>query len=440
MQAKASGLFLPVLAIVSLAAYYFISYLVPRPSFFPFILLIGCAFLCYGVMAAKDFAAKHFTTLLWCCLLFRLVFLFAIPELSDDYARFIWDGMLNAQGVNVYAYTPAEISSFPNQALPPLMENMKAAMNSSNYYSVYPPFLQLFFYLSVKLGGANLVADLAWLRGFALLAEAGTIFLALKLLKHFNLPRSRVFLYALNPLVIVEFSGNLHGEVFMLLCLAATLWFLVQEKLLWSAACFGLAVSTKLMPLILLPAVFAYLGFRKGAVYGLVLFITLSASFLPFIDSSTFQHISSSVGLYYDRFEFNASIYYLLLWIGYDVTGVNIIFVLGKIMSVCSFLAICWFGLKKINIHQQALVPRLLFTVVIYYFLSLVVHPWYITVLLFPALFTSYRFAYAWSALVFLTYSAYMQLPYQEILWVTALEYLIVTGVILVEYKKFGLR
>ena len=152
MGAKASGVLLLMMATLSGACYYCIGYLIPRPYFVPFIIVAGAAFLLYVVMVSKCFATRHFTSLLWCCLGFRLVFLFAIPELSDDYARFTWDGMLTNQGINVYAYTPAAITEIRGSALPPLMEQLKAGMNSADYYSVYPPFLQLYFYAGVKLG------------------------------------------------------------------------------------------------------------------------------------------------------------------------------------------------------------------------------------------------------------------------------------------------
>ena len=65
-----------------------------------------------------------------------------------------------------------------------------------------------------------------------------------------------------------------------------------------------------------------------------------SYQFLPFLNNSFVSHIASSIGLYFDKFEFNASIYYLLLWVGYDITGVNVIIVLGKILPVFAIIFI----------------------------------------------------------------------------------------------------
>ena len=66
----------------------------------------------------------------------------------------------------------------------------------------------------------------------------------------------QVAVYALNPLVIVEFSGSGHfdsaGICFMMLAL-----YLCSEaqKALWSSAALALSFLVKLFPLLLLPAI-----------------------------------------------------------------------------------------------------------------------------------------------------------------------------------------
>ncbi len=56
----------------------------------------------------------------------------------------------------------------------------------------------------------------------------------------------------------------------------------------------------------------------------------------------------------------------------------------------------------------------MLFVLCIYFFLSTTVHPWYIVTLVALSIFTRYRFAYIWSAMVVLSYFAYSQNPFHE--------------------------
>ena len=183
----------------------------------------------------------------------------------------------------------------------------------------------------------------------------------------------------------------------MIFFMSLAFLFLVSEQLLWSAVFVGLAISTKLLPLIFMPAMVSFLGIKKGAVYGMLVLLVVGISFLPFADQSFVDHMGTSIGLYFHKFEFNASIYYLLLWVGYDVTGVNIIFVLGKIMPLFAFAAILMIAFKQHILTVEVLVKRILLTLVAYYLFSLVVHPWYVTVLVFLTVFNGYRFSLIWS-------------------------------------------
>mgnify|MGYP007000099231 CR=1 len=40
---------------------------------------------------------------------FRLALFFAYPWLSDDFYRFIWDGLVIGENINPYEYTPSEL-------------------------------------------------------------------------------------------------------------------------------------------------------------------------------------------------------------------------------------------------------------------------------------------------------------------------------------------
>ena len=69
----------------------------------------------------------------------------------------------------------------------------------------------------------------------------------------------------------------------------------------------------------------------------------------------------------------------------------------------------------------------------IYLMLSTTVHPWYITTLVMLSVITGYRYPVIWSLLIAFTYAAYQTTPYQEQLWLVALEYGAVITVLLFE-------
>lgn len=77
----------------------------------------------------------------------RLALLFTEPNLSDDYFRYIWDGILVEYGVNPYLYLPSELISNPEFSHVPLSQELYNGFNSQHYYSVYPPVNQFIFFL-----------------------------------------------------------------------------------------------------------------------------------------------------------------------------------------------------------------------------------------------------------------------------------------------------
>ena len=83
-----------------------------------------------------------------------------------------------------------------------------------------------------------------------------------------------------------------------------------------------------------------------------------------------------------------------------------------------------------------SLLNSLLFSFTIYFALASIVHPWYVTTLVFINIFLNYKFIYLWSATVLLSYFTYRQIPYSESGFISMLEYLPVLIVMLYELRK----
>ncbi|MGB0432397.1 MAG: hypothetical protein ACPGLV_18120, partial [Bacteroidia bacterium] len=144
---------------------------------------------------------------------------FAPPSLSDDYYRYYWDGLLVINNVNPYSILPKQV----NLAFEPMVafnDTLYNALNSPEYYSVYPPFLQLIFAFAAYVGG-SLLGFVIMYKSISIAFEIAIFYLLKQLLKQQKLPLKNLILYWLNPLIIIELTGNMHSEIFMLLF---TLW------------------------------------------------------------------------------------------------------------------------------------------------------------------------------------------------------------------------
>jgi len=437
MNIRANNGLLALNWVVAIALYFLFAYYLKREN--TLILFSAFSVLAlqyYFALQRTELLDKHYDYFIVGAFGLRLVFLVSLPLLSDDFYRFIWDGRLILEGLNPYSY-------LPNQVIDERMidgaNNMELfqKMNSQNYYSVYPPVLQLLFFISAKLSfGYNAVAVFN-LRFFILLAELGTFIYLKKILDFLKIPKTKILFYLLNPLVIIELTGNLHFEAVMIFFLTASFYYLMINRYSFSAVFIALAISTKMIPLLFLPLIVKKIGWKNGIIYAAFSVGIVSLLFLPFIDKELISNIGNSVSLYFQKFEFNASIYYVLREIGFKMVGYNAIGIIGKVLpivSTCLILLISFRARRRET--WQSFFERALKILFIYYLLSLIVHPWYISLLVLISVFTENRFAILWSILIFASYFAYNSIPFKESMWVNAIEYLVVILYFLHESKK----
>lgn len=356
--------------------------------------------------------------LLGAAAIFRSLLLLSTPQLSDDYFRFIWDGQLLAHGFNPYLYLPNEIIN----SVPGLDENLFQRLNSPTSYTTYLPINQAFFGLSALLSPSNFVVTIILLRLPILLAEFGSLWLLTKLLKRFNYNPNLALLYGLNPLVILELTGNIHYEsVALFFCLLAT-WLLLNNRWVLSAGAFALAISSNWLPLIFIPLLIQAWGWRRGGIYSITALGFSVLAFMPFANSELWEQIR-------DRLEalrpaFNASIYY-----AFRATVVTPS-VVRFLLASSTLIGIVWISWRKAkeDLPNKAMLwaNRALWITVVYFVFAQVVRPWHIAPLVGIAVFSRFRFPLIWSASILLSYAAYQTVPYHENGWFTAFEYCIV--------------
>ncbi len=357
---------IPLLIFLSCCAFYLaFAYDLERTDFFKLLTLYGGLFF----LSWKFFQIQRYNwkILLAAAVIFRLLFLFAIPNLSQDFYRFIWDGRLLLEGINPYLMTPAEYFASGNLPFLGAQELFEGMGNlSAGNPTSYPPLNQLFFALAAFLGGKSILASVIWLRIFIIAADIGIFYFGRKILKNLNLPESNIFLYLLNPLIIIELTGNLHFEGVMLFFLLAAIYLLQRQKWLFSALLFTCSIAVKLIPLMFLPLLFRRLGWKKALGYYAVTGILLLLFFLPFLSGAFAENFFSSINLWFQKFEFNASFYYLIRWIGYEVEGYNIIAYAGPALALVVFVLILALSTLKRNLRINGLILSMMFGSVVY--------------------------------------------------------------------------
>jgi alpha-1,6-mannosyltransferase len=439
MLPRAAHLFLFILVF---ALHVLLAYALPREetvSVLTVFFFLSAAFLVQW--ADLDITV---TKLMAAGLLVRLAYFFATPALSDDVFRYLWDGHLTLQGISPYLFAPQDSPDAGPQQLFGLM-------NSQQYHSIYPPVLQGVFALAAKAGGDSILAGIIALRGMALLAELATMLLIAKLLTIWGMPLRNLMLYALNPVVIVEFVGNLHGEVFMLPLLLGTLLLLSQGRWLSAALPFAGAVGVKLLPLMFLPFLPKRIGWGRSIVFWAVTLVLVGLMYLPFRTETLIVDTLATLRLYFASFEFNGSVYYIIREVGYWWKGYNIIGMTGVWLPRVVggiILLMAWregrgtrdggrsgrttitewetHSMRLYGIHGdvQGLPTMWMWAWAVYFLFATTVNPWYVAVLAVFLPFVRYRFAMVWVLLVPLSYHAFTADGMMENPWLIALQYL----------------
>lgn len=452
-----------LLVFASLMFYISFAYDLERTDYVKLIMLYSALFFLFYKLI--HLFKNNISFLTYLAFGFRAIFILAIPNLSQDFYRFIWDGRMILEGFNPYLFNVESFisnASFPVAQAQELYTGM-GVLNASHFTN-YPPINQLCFVIAGLFSGKSILGSVIVMRLLIIFADFGTLYFGKKLLEKLNLPTYNIFWFILNPFIIIELTGNLHFEGVMIFFLVWSIYLLKIGKWSWAAMVLALSISTKLIPLIFLPLFFqwfmkhndkkeistalnnikwipAFAGMTKLVRFYGIVGITTALLFLPFYSSEFINNYTQTVALWFQKFEFNASLYYIAREIGYAFRGYNEIAIIGKILALLVVLFTLSISLFRKNKSTVELITAMLLVLSFYYFTTTTLHPWYITTLLILSVFTKYKFPLVWSFIIILSYLAYININKQdksENLWIIGLEYIIVYGVFIwdVFYKK----
>ncbi len=392
------------------------------------------ATLCYLYLSLRG-KVGSFKIIIGAAILARLLAVWYFPNLSDDIYRFIWDGRLWHLGIHPFSILPSEVVGTHDT----LSQQLYDDLNSPSYYTIYPPIPQFIFWFSTFFSSIGVSAH--FMQIIHACFDIGTLYFGYKLLKSMGLKQQNLYLYALHPLIIIELITNLHHEGVVIFFLVSMLYALKKEKTWFAGLALAGAIASKILPALFFPLIFFYLKGKKRWMFLLSVGLTSLLLFVPLVlDPDVILNLAESANLYMKKFEFNASIYYVLRGLGYLTFGFNLIHIIGPVLSISTLIIIGYIAivpLKK-DVSFKELIVLLMFTFMAYLFLSATVHPWYVATIIALCVFSSYRTPLVWGLLIFLTYANYMGDIYKEHMWIVFVEYAIVFSLLIFEVKKYS--
>ena len=174
----------------------------------------------------------------------RLLLVGEDPFLSTDVYRYVWDGRVQAAGINPYLYVPADpaLAALRDAAIYPHINRPDYALTA------YPPIAQMFFLLVTRIGETITVMRLAMVG-----CEIVIVAVLIDLLRRRARPATAVVAYAWHPLAIWEIANNGHVEALMVAVIMCGVWLLLRGNRVAGAAASALAILVKPYAMFVLP-------------------------------------------------------------------------------------------------------------------------------------------------------------------------------------------
>ncbi len=287
-------------------------------------------------------------------LIVSIIFLFMSTTWSTDIYRYIWDGGLLVHQINPYTITP-------EKAYPAIFnqEYLFSHMSWKNQYTVYPPVAQIIFAV------AYLLYTYFGIIGAKILLGLPVVLLAIFFYE--KIEKKYFMFLLLNPFILFEAFNGGHIDFWMILFLVLSIYFYKKENLKTSAVFLGLAVLTKLYPLIFLPY-FVFDLYKKSLNKSLTFIsITIFSIFLFYIP--IFGDISFLINRYVSwvkMMEFNSSIF--------------------TFTSYSLFISVIFLTIN-LFINKFSIKTLILATIAFFAFSS-VVYPWYISTIFYLVIYS----------------------------------------------------
>jgi hypothetical protein len=227
--------------------------------------------------------------------IWHVLFLVQPPGADDDIHRYVWDGRVQRLGYNPYIVVPGD------PAFGRLHTAETRTLNHPNLPSPYPPGAELFFRAVTAIHESIFALKVAFV-----VCDGAIVFVLFDMLRRSRQGAHWVLAYAWHPLLATEVAGSGHIDIVGALLLLASVAALERRWRTIATLAFALAVSVKLLPIVLLPLFWRRIRIRDGVLAAVV----AAGLYLPFLHDGRIP--IGSMGTYVQSFRFNDPLFALL--------------------------------------------------------------------------------------------------------------------------------
>jgi alpha-1,6-mannosyltransferase len=169
-------------------------------------------------------------------IILRAYVLLLDPFLSSDIYRYVWDGRVQAAGINPYRYVPADdaLAFLRDGTIFPHINRAASAV------TIYPPVAQFFFLIVTRISESVTTMRLALLG-----CESVTVTLIMLLLRRMNRPVTRVVAYLWHPLPLWEIANSGHVDALMVALMLLGVWIALTGHALRGAVLIAFSALVK---------------------------------------------------------------------------------------------------------------------------------------------------------------------------------------------------
>jgi alpha-1,6-mannosyltransferase len=331
--------------------------------------------------------------------LWHIPFLLMPPGSDDDVHRYVWDGRVQRLGYNPYIVVPSD------PALGGLHTPETRTLNNPEVPSPYPAGAQLFFRAVTATHESIFALKVAFV-----LCDLAIVFVLLDVLRRTRQGEHWVLAYAWHPLLAIEVAGSGHVDIVGVLLLLVSAASLLRRWRAVAALSFGLAVSVKLLPIVLLPLYWRRVRMRDAALAA----IAVGLLYVPFFNHGRIP--IGSLGTYVQRFRFNDPVFATLERVAAPQLVAGLAVLVG-------FLTAIWMRRKSEDGSSDAFAWPMAASL----FCAPVVYPWYLLWLLPFLRSTSTLPILVWTLSILPTYYVWhlrtVGRPWLVPDWIVILEY-----------------